>query len=671
MVRHKKSILSKMLLFIGVPVAFIFCITALIVLNNIRQSISQLTTNEFTSKSQAASYQIGEFFTEYIQVSKQMAANSQFENLFLKTTPGIKITSAEGFADVKKTLENVQKTNPENIVVAWTADIDSSQFTQSDGYISGSDWVVTERAWYKQLLKKQTTIITEPYLDSASKQWIVSVVAPVYQSGTKTLLGVTGIDFKLENLNKMIAGYKLGKTGFYMLASDEGQFIYHPDSACNSKNVTQSNMSKNIIEAITGKKAGIITYTALNQTNYGYLSTVGDTGWTITTGLPEKEYNSVYNQMQMSIFIVFIFALILLVILIVMISKSIVNPLKKLTVAAEEIANGNLDIDVQVKSSDETGQVAAAIRKTVDRLKQYIDYIDEISAVLDQIALGNLVFDLHCDYVGEFSKIKASLENIKSTLVQTFQSITVAAEQVANGSEQVASSSQALAQGATEQASSIQQLSASITEIADQVNHNAANATTANRLANQATTEVESGNAHMKDLISAMAEISESSNQIGRIIKTIEDIAFQTNILALNAAVEAARAGAAGKGFAVVADEVRNLASKSAEAAKDTTALIENSISSVKDGTTIANQTAESLQAIIDSVQKTSALIDEISKASSEQATSINQVTQGVDQISAVVQTNSATSEESAASSEELSSQANMLKSLVEKFKTE
>jgi methyl-accepting chemotaxis protein len=671
MERHKKSILSKMLLFIGVPVAIIFCITALIVLNSIRQSISQLTTNEFTSKSQAASYQIGEFFTEYVQVAKQMAANSQFENLFLKTAPGTKITSAEGFADVKKTLVNVQKTDTEVIVDSWIADIDSSQLTQSDGYTSGTDWVVTERPWYKELMKKQSVIITEPYQDTATKAWIVSVVAPVYQSGTQTLLGVTAIDFKLENLNKMIKGYKLGNTGFYMLATGAGQLIYHPDEACNNKNVTESKMSKNIIEAITGKKAGIITYTALNQTNYGYLSPIGDTGWTITTGLPEKEYNSVYNQIQMSVFIVFIFALLLLVFLIVMISKSIVNPLKKLTVAAEEIANGNLDIDVQVKSSDETGQVAAAISKTVDRLKQYIDYIDEVSAVLDQIALGNLVFDLHCDYIGEFSKIKVSLENIKSTLVQTFQGITVAAEQVANGSDQVASSSQALAQGATEQASSIQQLSASITEIADQVNHNAANATTANQLANQATSEVERGNAHMKDLISAMAEISESSNQIGRIIKTIDDIAFQTNILALNAAVEAARAGAAGKGFAVVADEVRNLASKSAEAAKDTTTLIENSISSVKDGTTIANQAAESLEAIIDSVQKTSSLIDEISKASSEQATSINQVTQGIDQISAVVQTNSATSEESAASSEELSSQANMLKSLVEKFKTE
>jgi methyl-accepting chemotaxis protein len=669
--KRKKSLLSKMLLFIGIPVAAIYCITALIVLNNEKQTVSQLTTTNLTSQSQAASTQISEYFSKYTEVAKQMAANSEFKKTFLKAVPGTGITSTEGFADIKDTLVNVQKTDPDNIVDSWIADIDSSQLTQSDGYTSSADWVVTERPWYKELMMKQGLIITEPYQDTETKAWIVSVVAPVYETGTKTLLGVTAIDFKLDNLYAMVKGYKLGSTGFYMLATDSGTFIYYPDQAYSNKNVTETNMSKNIVDAITNKKAGAITYTAMKQTNYGYLSPVGNTGWTITTGLPEKEFNSTYDAVQASVFTVFIIALLILILLIVMVSMSIINPLKKLTNVAQKIADGDLDVQVDTRSTDETGQVAAAISSTVDRLKQYINYIDEVSAVLDQIALGNLVFDLHCDYVGEFSKIKVSLENIKTTLVKTFRGITVAAEQVANGSEQVANGSQALAQGATEQASSIQQLSASISEIAGQVNHNATNATTASQLAANASSEVERGNEHMQNLISAMSEISESSNQIGRIIKTIEDIAFQTNILALNAAVEAARAGAAGKGFSVVADEVRNLASKSAEAAKDTTELIENSINSVKNGTAIANDTALSLHTIIDGVEKTSALIAEISQASSEQATSINQVTLGVDQISAVVQTNSATSEESAASSEELNSQAKILKTLVEKFKVD
>jgi methyl-accepting chemotaxis protein len=250
-----------------------------------------------------------------------------------------------------------------------------------------------------------------------------------------------------------------------------------------------------------------------------------------------------------------------------------------------------------------------------------------------------------------------------------FTYINESADQVSSGAGQVSSAAQALSQGATEQASSIQQLSASITEIAGEVNKNAYDASTANTLSLQASAEVERGNEHMKKMTSAMSDISDSSNEIGKIIKTIEDIAFQTNILSLNAAVEAARAGVAGRGFAVVADEVRNLANKSAEAAKNTTALIESSIQAVKSGTKIANETATSLNAIIEGTKKTAELVGEISKASNNQATSINQITLGVDQISAVVQTNSATSEESAATSEELSAQAQALKSMLSALK--
>jgi methyl-accepting chemotaxis protein len=364
-------------------------------------------------------------------------------------------------------------------------------------------------------------------------------------------------------------------------------------------------------------------------------------------------------------------ALLIICVLLILISKSIVNPLVKLKNAANQIADGNLDVSIQAKSADEVGQVSTALSRTVTRLKQYIEYIDEVSATLDQIAVGNLVFELHCDYVGEFSKIKASLENIKTTLVHTFSEISISANQVASGSDQVSGASQSLAQGATEQASSIEQLSASITEIANQVKQNASNAATASNLSATASTEVQHGNELMHQMTTAMTDISTSSSQIGAIIKTIDDIAFQTNILALNAAVEAARAGSAGKGFAVVADEVRNLASKSAEAAKNTTILIEASIQSVQHGTKIADDTAQSLNSITTVVRQTSDLIQEISKACSEQATSINQVTLGVDQISAVVQTNSATSEETAASSEELNGQAHNLTALVQQFKLE
>ena len=240
--------------------------------------------------------------------------------------------------------------------------------------------------------------------------------------------------------------------------------------------------------------------------------------------------------------------------------------------------------------------------------------------------------------------------------------------QLAYVANQVAAGSQALSHGSTAQASAIQQLSATISDISQQVKMNAANAEKATKISTEAFHEVELGNKQMEHMMKAMDEISSSSSQIGKIIKTIDDIAFQTNILALNAAVEAARAGAAGKGFAVVADEVRNLASKSAEAAKNTTSLIENSIRAVENGTKIAAETAKSLSVIVEETKQSTQLINQISQASNEQAVSISQVTQGVEQISAVVQTNTATAEESAAAAEELNGNVLTLKQLVDSF---
>ncbi|MEG2769394.1 MAG: methyl-accepting chemotaxis protein, partial [Oscillospiraceae bacterium] len=241
-------------------------------------------------------------------------------------------------------------------------------------------------------------------------------------------------------------------------------------------------------------------------------------------------------------------------------------------------------------------------------------------------------------------------------------------EQVASGSDQVSSGAQALSQGATEQASSIEELSATIQAVSNQIKDNANNAKMASELSSMAGKEVQNGNEHMQSMIVAMEDISSTSNKIGKIIKTIDDIAFQTNILALNAAVEAARAGSAGKGFAVVANEVRNLAGKSAEAAKNTTSLIESSINAVANGTKIADETAMSLKVVVEKSNLVLQKVEEIAEASAEQANSVVQITTGVDQISAVIQTNSATAEESAAASEELSSQSQMLKDLVGKF---
>jgi methyl-accepting chemotaxis protein len=348
-------------------------------------------------------------------------------------------------------------------------------------------------------------------------------------------------------------------------------------------------------------------------------------------------------------------------------ARMITNDIKELMTYSENMAQGNTDFTVKIHRLNEFGRLAISFEKMQSSIKNMVHDVDNTK---NNILNGNLVDRADFSgYSGDYRKIMHGMNKIIDSISDIIRNIKIASENVASSSNQISGGAQALSQGATEQASSIEQLSAAITEIASQVKTNAANASNANKLANESYAEVERGNEHMKQMITAITEISDSSSQIGKIIKTIEDIAFQTNILALNAAVEAARAGAAGKGFAVVADEVRNLASKSAEAAKNTTALIESSINAVQNGTEIAETTAESLSTIINSTKKTTDLINEISDATKQQEIAISQVMQGVEQISAVVQTNSASSEESAASSEELNAQAQKLESLVKQFK--
>jgi len=345
----------------------------------------------------------------------------------------------------------------------------------------------------------------------------------------------------------------------------------------------------------------------------------------------------------------------------------------KLVVNLERLSRGELYCDMNVEEPDaDTAEIHQTFTHISESLYSTVrtlqTYVGEISSVLTKMAEGNLSVSIDSEYMGDFKKLRESINSIVESLNGVLSDINASAEQVASGTRQVSEGSQTISQGAAEQASSIEELTASISQIASQTKQNASNANRANELAMAAKKDAVHGNDKMKDLQRAMVEINESSENISKIIKVIDDIAFQTNILALNAAVEAARAGVHGKGFAVVAEEVRNLAAKSANAAKETTALIEGSIQKTEAGTKIADETAKALTGIVDGVEKAVSLVGEIAVASNEQATGIAQVNKGVEQMSQVVQTNSATSEEAAAASEQLSSQAELLKQMVDQF---
>lgn len=357
--------------------------------------------------------------------------------------------------------------------------------------------------------------------------------------------------------------------------------------------------------------------------------------------------------------------LIVSVLLMVYAIKGIVAPIQIITGASRNLAEGNLGFQIDVHDNNEIGELSETLNTSVKNLKMYIS---DITKVLEGLAAGNLASESEIEYIGDFVQIQKAIETIGREQSNIMEQIQASASQVDSGSNQVAMGAQSLAQGSTEQASEVDNLLHMIEQVTEQINNNAQSAAVTTSEADEMGEKINVCNGQMQEMAEAMRQISACSGEIQHIIKTIDDIAFQTNILALNAAVEAARAGSAGKGFAVVADEVRNLAAKSADAVKETTELIDKTLRMVESGSKLTDVTQESLHSVVAGAGTVTSQIKLISDASQEQEVAINHIKDSICQISTVIQSNSATSEESAAASEELAGQAQILKSLIGRF---
>ncbi|MCI8477866.1 MAG: HAMP domain-containing protein [Oscillospiraceae bacterium] len=364
--------------------------------------------------------------------------------------------------------------------------------------------------------------------------------------------------------------------------------------------------------------------------------------------------------------VLMIIALVLTLILSTKLVRDITRPLTEAQAAIIHMSQGDLTYETKYESTNEIGQMTEAIRTSQKVLHNVIQDISDITA---EMAAGNFDVHFNTEFPGDLAPIRDSVQQLVAQMNETLARITEAAHSVSAGADQVSSGAQTLAQGATEQASAVEELSATLTTLSQGANSNSEAATKAQHETADAGNHVDVCTQYMEEMVAAMDNISRSSEEISKIIATIENIAFQTNILALNAAVEAARAGTAGKGFAVVADEVRNLASKSDEAAKATKELIEESVSAVQNGGQIVTKVSEALTKTNKLTEQAVAHVSQISELMKEELTSIEQVSEGLDQISAVIQTNSATSQESAAASQELSSQSSMMRQLMSTFK--
>lgn len=533
---------------------------------------------------------------------------------------------------------------------------------------------VASREYFQTALKGQAAT-SDLIISSATGELVMIYSAPVYQGDE-----VVGILYGRRDgnaLSEIVSQVEYKETGYAYIVNNEGvtvghkniDLVYAQDNDIVNMETDDSlielgELTKQMITRTVG--SGEYTYHGVTKI-VGY-APIDNSPWIVIFGIEQDEFLSEVAALHRNLLILFVGAGALAVLLIFIVSGTVTKNIKRVTRAAQEIADGKFDVSLSVKSNDEVGMLANAFNLTLNRLIDYQGYIDELSDTLHKVANGNLGAELQREYSGGFKKLKDSMEDLLANLNSIIMQINQSAEHVDLGAGQVASAAQALSQGATEQASSIQELSATINLVTEQIRKNAENAQAARDKADYAAGEMHESNNQMNEMVSAMTEIAQKASEISKIIKIIDDIAFQTNILSLNAAVEAARAGAAGKGFAVVADEVRNLAGKSAEAAKNTTTLIEETARAVENGTRIADRTASSLDKSVKVTTEAVSFIDEIALASQEQAAAIIQVNEGIEQLTSVVQTNAATAEESAAASEELSGQSNILKDLIAAF---
>ncbi len=552
---------------------------------------------------------------------------------------------------------------PAGLYVALT---DGSLYHAS--FVPGPDFDALQKSWYQNGVVSEDFILGDVYFDEDSQSYVVGASGVLRSQGGR-IRGVAAADVYLDAISQIVSGVRIEETGgIFLVDNRTDTIIGHRDSALVGSKLSEAadGMYHYADAQIAKGASGLSTY----EGTYILIGQVPDSDWTAVAYVSRGEVLRELTNLTLTMLAVGLIAILAMALLVAaQVRRIIGRPVRELSAAAARIAQGELEERVAYRSKDELGALADNFNRVTLRLRDYVRYIDEISVTLHNIAAGDLAFTLHHKYTGEFEKIKISLVEISYALGGAMEQIRAASRDVASGAEQVSSGALTLSQGSAEQAAEVEALAGHISAVSGSVQNIDRGAQRANLLSQEVKQGLVESNDKMKHMTEVIERISEKSAEIRRIVKTIEDIAFQTNILALNAAVEAARAGAAGKGFAVVAGEVRSLASKSSAAAQETAALLSETVDSMDAGVVAVRDTAASMLTVAQRADEMSSLITGIAGYTEEQARNTVEITHGIEQISSVVQSNVATAEASAAASEELSGQAAMLRELVGRFK--
>lgn len=604
--------------------------------------------------------------SENVAISNIVAMNEQVVTLTELSTTSKPMNSHSISEDVVQFTSDIQRQFPA-ILNVGICDVATDAYLLHDGSVSGESFSFQTRV-YSSVVQTKQDMITAPYIDAATGELVITLASPIISSnGTAT--GGVFVDLSVDFVAELIAASDFGETGSTFIIDSTGMIVGCENASIIGENYAALNTSGNeLTQQLSNPTRALIEFDMGGESRLGEVAPLGDTGWIIVTSLATSEFNSeTYNLL--GILVVMLAGTVVLVLVAAALSvNGLMKPLDYLREAMHELSTGNTHNEFHYTSNDEIGALADDLRFTTTNLG---NYINEIKRLLVAYSSGDFTAQSNMQFLGDFAEIQIAMDEFHTLMSGTLSDIKSTIEQVSLGSGHVADGAQSLAEGSIKQSESVINLNETLSNLNEVVAENTKNIIYVNDCSHKAAQELVSNNKKMEDMVLSMEEITRTNDGIQKIIKTIEDVAFQTNILALNAAVEAARAGSAGRGFAVVAEEVRNLSHRTSEAVQDTSVLIEETVLAVKRGNTLVQETSQGLTDVLEFVGGFMSSLDDVTESSTKQAEAIDEITHGIDNISGVMQQNSAISEESAATSQELSSQASIMSDTIRSFKLE